>query len=241
MVDAIFRTHKLTILVYQFTRSYILHQYTNNKEILLIDESVILMAYKTLMKTAIAGPKPKGKNLEILNKFTDFYNNEFKNLINQNKIDGCNLSQIIAYSCTGILTNIENNIKLNFFKYLKKFVNESFRESNNNILQNLKGKERIEKRKELNKILPNQYTKSYEHDIELNLQKYIKYMIEMNKLLEDKKLKCFQFFPLRVDIIPKFIQIDTKSLVQIFVKAEKKKYLDKKRCATMPARPANTP
>ena len=52
-------------------------------------------------------------------------------------------------------------------------------------------------------------------------------MIEMNKLLEDKKLKCFQFFPLRVDIIPKFIQIDTKSLVQIFVKAEKKKYLDK--------------
>ena len=62
IVDAILRIHKLTILVYQFTRSYILHQYTNSKEILLIDESVILMAYKTLMKTAIAGPKPKGKN-----------------------------------------------------------------------------------------------------------------------------------------------------------------------------------
>jgi hypothetical protein len=257
LIDAILRTHKLTILVYQFMRSYILHQYTNNKEMSLIDESVILMAYKTLMKTAIAGPKPKGKNLEILNKFTEFYNNEFKNLINQNKIDGCNLSQIIAYSCTDILTNIENNIKLNFFKYLKKFVNESFKEANNNILQNLKGKECIEKRKELNKelyelkedlinntqlcnvkyydwlntnrskILPLQFTKSYEHDIELNPQKYIKYMIKMNKLLEDKKLKCFQFFPLRTDIVPKFIQIDTKSLVEIFVKKEKNKYLDK--------------
>ncbi len=40
LIDAILRTHKLTILVYQFIRAHILHQYTNNEEILLIDDQL---------------------------------------------------------------------------------------------------------------------------------------------------------------------------------------------------------
>lgn len=50
----------------------------------------------------------------------------YKHLGCENKLDGINLSQILIYTATDMLTNIENNIKLHFFKYVKRFVNSSF-------------------------------------------------------------------------------------------------------------------
>ncbi len=35
-----------------------------------------------------------------------------------------------------MLRNIENNIKLNFISYVRRFINSSFRKQNNNILEN---------------------------------------------------------------------------------------------------------
>jgi len=77
------------------------------------------------------------------------------------------------------------------------------------------------------KILPEQFENSYEHDIQLNPQKYLKYMLKMNKYLEENKTKCFQFFPLRTNIVPKYIQLDTRSLIDIFVKKNKLEYYKK--------------
>ena len=37
--------------------------------------------------------------------------------------------------------------------------------------------------------------------------------------------KSFQFFPLRTDIVPKFIPIDTKSLIELFIDEDKNFYL----------------
>lgn len=129
LIDAVLRTHKLTILVYQFLRAYILYQYSKTDEIIIIDKSDICMVYKILMKPTKRGNKSK------------------------NKIDGSYLSHIIGYTCIDILTNIENNIKKKFFKYLNKFVNELFKETNNNILTKFKGKERVDKKNELTKEL----------------------------------------------------------------------------------------
>ena len=39
---------------------------------------------------------------------------------------------------TDMLTNIENNIKLIFISYVRRFDNSSFRKQNNNILENCK-------------------------------------------------------------------------------------------------------
>jgi len=73
------------------------------------------------------GPKLNSTNKTAYNKFKIFYDNEFKNLITNKdtKISSKNLSQIIEYSTVDMITNIENNIKLNFFKYLRRYVNES--------------------------------------------------------------------------------------------------------------------
>lgn len=43
--------------------------------------------------------------------------------------------------------------------------------------------------------------------------------------IEKESTKAFQFFPLRTDIIMKYIPIDTKSLIELFVENDKNDYL----------------
>ena len=254
LLDATTRTHKIVIHTYQFLRLWILNKYHKKLEIPTITTDLIRMTFKSLVK-ASQGPKPKGTNLKHYNEFNDFYENTYKKLNYENKIDGNNLSQILNYMSVDILTNIENNIKLNFISYLKRFVNSSFKTINKDIIDKLPSKERTNKRKELYKdlyeikedllnntlksnskyhdwinkhktnIFPKEFKNSYEFDIQNNPQKYIKCMIYMCLEIENLGTKSFQFFPLRNDIILKYIPIDTKSLVELFVVKHKNKYL----------------
>jgi hexulose-6-phosphate isomerase len=70
------------------------------------------MTFKVFIKDS-CGPKPKGSNSELYNEFIRFYNIKCKKLNFGDKIDGSNLSQILGYCATDILTNVENNIKIN--------------------------------------------------------------------------------------------------------------------------------
>ena len=76
------------------------------------------------------------------------------------------------------------------------------------------------------KIVPENYDTSYFYDIKVNPQKYLKHMIFMNLQLEEMNTKMFQFFPLQTHLIPRHIQIDTKSLVELLIDADKKQYCD---------------
>ena len=134
LFNAMMRTHKIVIHTYQFLRLWILNKYHNNLNIPLINDDVIKMAFKSLIIES-SGPKPKGTNLNLFNEFKLFYESQYKNLNYNNKIDGKNLSQILGYMSIDMLTNIENNVKMHFFKYVKKFVNSSFRIINNTILE----------------------------------------------------------------------------------------------------------
>jgi hypothetical protein len=211
------------------------------------------MAMKALVPPS-AGPKPKGTNLNYYNEFLLFYNDTYKSLNYETKISGSNLSQILGYMTNDIITNIENNVKRNFISYVKRFVNSSYKKINNEILEKVSKKDKISKRKELNQelyqvkedllnntlnsnekyhqwinkhrpnIFPKDYTNSYEYDIDCNPQKYLKYMIYMCLELEKLEVKSFQFFPLRTDIIPKYIPIDTATLVDLMIDKDKNKY-----------------
>jgi len=252
--DAMIRTNKIIIHTYQFMRLWILNKYHSKLVIPTIDEDLIRMVFKSLVKDS-QGPKPKGTNLGYYNEFTEFYNNTYKLLNYVTKIDGVNLSQILNYTATDILTNIENNIKLHFIKYVKKFVNSSFKKANNEILEKCEKGKKTVTRKELNKdlyeikedllnntlkcnvkyhewikthkinIFPSTYINSYEFDIKNEPQKYMKGMIYMCVELEKLEVKSFQFFPLRTDIVGKYIPIDTKSLIELFVDENKNEYL----------------
>ena len=255
LFDVCFRTNKIIIQTYQFLRLWILEHYHNNIIIPIITTDTIKMVFSVLTLNNKGGNTPKGNNLIMLNNFTDFYNN-YKVLYNDDKINGSYLSQILNSMSIDILTNIENNIKLHFFKYVKKFVNSSFRIINNTILENTEKGKKVETRKLLNKelfqikedllnntllsnskyhdwinqhrnnIFPIDFTNSHEFDIQNNPQKYFKSMIYMCLEIEKINTASYQFFPLRTDIIPKYIPIDTKSLIEIFIRENKNELLN---------------
>jgi hypothetical protein len=252
--DAMMRTNKIVIQSYQFLRLWILKQYHDKKIIPEITEDTIKMSFKVLTLKSKCGPKLKGNNAKILNEFTNFYDKEYKGLEYQ-KVDGLNLSQILEYMAVDMLTNIENNIKLNFIAYVKRFVNSLFRKINNELIENADKNTKTKVRKELNKeifqikedllnntlespkkyhewinkhkinIFPKEFKNSYQFDIQNNPQKYINGMIYMCVELEKNETKMFQFFPLRTQIIPKYIPIDTKTIIELFIKENKNEYL----------------
>lgn len=256
LFDVCFRTNKIIIQTYQFLRLWILEHYHNNIIIPIITTDTIKMVFSVLTLNNKGGNTPKGNNLIMLNNFTDFYNNNYKVLYNDDKINGSYLSQILNSMSIDILKNIENNIKLHFFKYVKKFVNSSFRIINNTILENTEKGKKVETRKLLNKelfqikedlfnntllsnskyhdwinqhrnnIFPIDFTNSYEFDIQNNPQKYFKSMIYMCLEIEKINTASYHFFPLRTDIIPKYIPIDTKSLIEIYIRENKNELLN---------------
>ena len=254
LFDACYRTHQIIIHTYQFLRLWILNKYHNKQEMPIITDDTIKMAFKSLLKDS-QGPKPKGTNLNLYNEFKKLYDDEYKKLNYENKLDGVNLSQILCYMAIDMLTNIENNIKLHFIKYLNRFVNSSFKKQNNELLEKCEKGTKTKLRKELNKdlyeikqdlinnnlnsnnkyhewinkhkvnIFPKEFNTSYEFDIQNNPQNYIKGMIYMCIEIEKIGTKSFQFFPLRNNIVLKYVPIDSKSLIELFIEEDKNTYL----------------
>ena len=239
--DAVLRTNYITTKSYFLLRLWVLEKYHGNQGIPLITEDTIKMSMKSLVK-ASAGPKAKGNNLLLLQEFQKLHTFSLE--------DGKNLSAILDYYTTTMITAIENNIKMNFMDYIKRFVNSYFKNIHKDDLQNKDFRKQLYKElqvvkndiinetllsdpkyhswlnKNRYKIVPQEYDTSYYYDVKVNPQRYLKYMIFMNLELEEKEAKMFQFFPLQTQIIPRHIQIDTKSIIELLVDTDKKQYLD---------------
>lgn len=181
--DCIQRTNDIVFNSYYFVRAYILDLFedttisNSNKitEINRIDKDFISNSFRIFMKSS------KVNDDKLLN----FYNNKYINktpisnfsyknhstgdILYYNykkiygvsdtniKVDSKNLSYVLGQSAVTIITNIENNIKLNFTKYLRQYVNQSFKDENNKILSKIDRNKQPEyyndKKKLLNKQL----------------------------------------------------------------------------------------
>ena len=240
---AIVRTNAITSKSYFILRLWVLDKYHNNQEIPEITEDTVSMAMKSIMKPS-SGQKPKGNNLILLDEFqkitTLYLDNESFSLE-----DGRNLSSILNYYVTTMITSIETNIKMNFFNYIKRFINSYFKHLYQEQLVNKEFKKQLYKEINLIKndiinntltcdekyhswlnmnrynIVPETFETSYYYDIKITPYKYLKYMIFMCLEIEKIEGKLFQFFPLQSNTIPKNIHLDTKSLVELFVDTEK--------------------
>ena len=238
--NAIIRTNSITTKTYFLLRIWILHKYYNNLEIPEISEDTISICMKSIMLPS-SGQKPKGNNAILLD--------EFKNLHNFTLENGNNLSSILDYYKTTMLTSIENNIKIHFFDYIKRFVNSYFKHLYQEQIENKEFKKQLYK--EINlvkndiinntltcdekyhnwlkenryKIVPENFENSYYYDIKITPYKYLKNMIFMCLELEKIERKSFQFFPIQTNAIPRHIQIDTKALVELYIDTEKHQHL----------------
>ncbi len=226
--SAIIRTNYITIKTYMLLRLWVLEKYHSGLEIPIITEDTIKMAMKSVVKDS-SGPKPKGNNLKLFNEFRILNMFELEN--------GVNLSSILQYYQTTMLTAIENNIKMHFIDHVKRFIRSCFKIETedkdikklhraelvileNDILENTLNSDSkyhnwlLENRY---KIVPETYDTSYYFDISLNPQRYLKHMIFMCSKLEDNSDRLFQVFPLQTNIIPRHIQIDTKAIIDLFI------------------------
>jgi len=221
--DLVIKINHLTILSYQFVRLYLIYCYQNNIEVELNDK-FIKYAIKTL---GYSNSKKPNSDTILLNQLEYFYVTEFQPIFNHQKMDLSNLSHFISNISVQILTCISNNCQERFISHIRRFINltakdigteqdcKQFKEdflfcsSSNSIYDEWKNRY-------FNYILPSNIKESVYYDLKCNPLKYLKSMYSMSYILESYGIKTFQFFPLRTDIIPKHIMLDSSSLLDYF-------------------------
>jgi hypothetical protein len=240
--DAITRTNTITTQAYLLLRLWILNKYHNHIEIPVITTDTIM----TCVTSLFVKTNNTNGDKSLLNEFNNLQSTSF--YLESGKC----LSNVLKYYATTMITSIENNIKMHFFDYINRFIFSYYKNLHKEELDGKKGKEfRKVLYKELNvvkkdiientlvcdpkyhawisenryKIVPETFDTSYYYDIKIEPYRYLKHMIFMCLELEKIECKSFQFFPIQSSAIPKNIQIDTRTLIELFVDSDRHKEL----------------
>ena len=222
----VFEMNDLVIHTYQFIRLYVLDKYTKNQPLPNIDETFILYCIKTLGTRDNRGKK--GKDTELLELLDAFYKTEYQPLLNHEKTNLKNTTFLLPYLATQIHTSLHNNFQEHFIQHFLRFINKTTNQitEDKSILFQFKNKclslEETDiifddwKNIHLPNILPTEIKKSIHYDIKVRPFEYLKGMLYMNSVLEKQENKLFQPLPLRNNIIPKHIILDTASIINLF-------------------------
>ena len=224
--NLVFEMNNLVIHTYQFIRLYILNCYTNNLLLPTIDETFILYCIKTLGLRDNRGKK--GKDTELLEVLDTFYKTEYQPLLNHEKTILKNTTNMTPYLATQIHTSLHNNFQEHFIQHFLRFINKTTNKITEDKATLFQFKKQLLELNEtdeifsnwklthLSNILPSEIKKSIHYDIKVRPFEYLKGMLYMNSVLEKQESKLFQPLPLRNNIIPKHIIIDTASLINLF-------------------------
>ena len=224
--NLVFEMNDLVIHTYQFIRLYILDKYTKNQPLPNIDETFILYCVKTLGSRDNRGKK--GKDTELLEILEQFYKTEYQPLLNHEKTNLKNTTFLLPYLATQIHTSLHNNFQEHFIQHFLRFINKTTHEITEDKATLFQFKKQLLELNEtdeifsnwklthLSHILPSEIKKSIHYDIKVRPFEYLNGMLYMNSVLENQENKLFQPLPLRNNIIPKHIIIDTASLINLF-------------------------
>jgi hypothetical protein len=255
ITDATIRANKIVIHTLQFMKLYLLHYYHNNNKIFKIDKVFINSCMKILCNETTSGRPPKKEIKDLKNKLSIFFNNHYKSLMQDGKLNYKHLNTVLDYLTIDILTIYENNIKLHYIEYVERYVNVVWKKKF--IIEKIRKMKITPKEKEtrINKlcnqlrkikcdilnidtnyksypfyyqwinnvkkyILPSKdkFKKNNLHyDLQCDPQDYLPCMIYMMIEVEKEELSINNVFPLRKDIIPKHIRLDTTTLVHLLM------------------------
>jgi hypothetical protein len=222
----VFEMNDLIIHTYQFIRLYVLDKYTKNQSLPTIDETFILYCIKSLGVRDNRGKT--GKDTELLGALDAFYKTEYQPLLNHEKTNLKNTTFLLPYLATQIHTSLHNNFQEHFIQHFLRFINITTNEITEDKATLFQFKKHIFdlnetdemfnewKNTHLSNILPTEIKKSVHYDVKVRPFEYLKGMLYMNSILEKQEHKLFQPLPLRNNIIPKHIIIDTASLINLF-------------------------
>jgi hypothetical protein len=221
----------LVIHAYQFIRLFIITRYATSGDTPEIDHDFVMYCLRVLGTRDARGRK--STNTELQNVLEQFYTVEYQPLLNHVKTSLVNKSYIIPYLATQIHTAITNNVQERFIQHFNRFINKTAPESEKALRFQFKHRilslEQTNdstfdtwKSTHLSNILPSDINISVYYDVKKNPMRYLKGMLYMNKILEAGGHKLFQPLPLRTNIIPKNITIDTSSVISLFCPDAKK-------------------
>ncbi len=225
--NLVFEMNDLVIHTYQFIRLFVLDKYTKNLPLPTIDETFILYCIKTLGTRDNRGKK--GNDTELLETLEKFYESEYQPLLNHEKTNLKHTTNLQPYLAIQIHTSLHNNIQEHFVQHFLRFINKTTNDITEDKSSLFKFKKQLLeldeendeifnewKQQHLHNIFPKNMKKSVHYDIKVKPFDYLKGMLYMNSILENKECKLFQPLPLRNNIIPKHIIISTPSLINLF-------------------------
>jgi hypothetical protein len=222
----VFEMNDLVIHTYQFIRLYVLHQYTKKLPLPELNETFILYCIKSLGLRDNRGKK--GKDTELLETLEHFYKTEYQPLLNHKKTNLKNTTFLLPYLATQIHNSLHNNFQEHFIQHFLRFINKTTNEITEEKATLFQFKKHLFdlsetdtmfsnwKETHIPNILPTEIKKSIHYDVKVRPFEYLKGMLYMNSVLEKMESKLFQPLPLRSNIIPKHIIIDTASLINFF-------------------------
>ena len=227
ITNLVFEMNDLMIHSYQFIRLYILKCYNNNQPLPEINEKFILYCIKVLGEKTNTGRKEK--DTSMLDTLQEFYDKEYQPLLNHKKTPLKNKSNMLPYLATQLHTSLSNNTQEHFIQHFLRFINKTTKDitEDKSVLFKFK-KQLLEcneetdtifdewKHTHLPNILPENIKKSVHYDVKVKPFDYLKGMLYMNAVLEKEDHKLFQPLPLRNNIIPKHIIVDTACIVNLF-------------------------
>ena len=224
--NLVFEMNDLVIHTYQFIRLYVLNCYTNNQPLPELDNIFISYCIKSLGTRDNRGKKCK--DTDLLERLEIFYQEEYQPLLNHTKTNLKNTSFLLPYLATQIHTSLHNNLQEHFIQHFLRFINKTTNEITEDKAILFQFKKQLFDLTEtdemfnewkfthLSNILPSEIKKSIHYDVKVKPFDYLKGMLYMNSILEKMESKLFQPLPLRNNIIPKHIIIDTASLINLF-------------------------
>jgi len=224
--NLVFEMNDLVIHTYQFIRLYVLYCYTNNKPLPELNDTFISYCIKTLGNRDNRGKKCK--DTELLETLEEFYKSEYQPLLNHEKTNLKNTTFLLPYLSTQIHTSLSNNIQEHFIQHFLRFINKTTNgitedkqilfQFKKNIMELTDTNELFNLWKEthLQNIIPENVKKSVYYDVKVRPFDYLKGMLYMNDVLEKQESKLFQPLPLRNNIIPKHIILDTACIINLF-------------------------
>ena len=224
--NLIFEMNDLVIHTYQFIRLYILYCYSNNNPLPELNDTFISYCIKTLGTRDNRGKKCK--DTELLETLEEFYKTEYQPLLNHEKTNLKNTTFLLPYLSTQIHTSLSNNIQEHFIQHFLRFINKTTNDITEdkqllfqfkkNIMELTDTNELFNLWKEthLQNIIPENVKKSLYYDVKVRPFEYLKGMLYMNYVLEKQENKLFQSLPLRTNIIPKHIILDTACIINLF-------------------------
>jgi hypothetical protein len=134
----------------------------------------------------------------------------------------------LPYLATQIHTSLSNNTQEHFIQHFLRFINKTTNEITEDKATLFQFKKNLMELSEtdimftewknthLHNIIPQNIKKSIHYDVKIKPFDYLKGMLYMNSVLEKQESKLFQPLPLRNNIIPKHIIVDTASLINLF-------------------------